>query len=169
MKMIERAKPERQGGGQIGFTLLELIITIVLIAILATIALPSFQSIAINGNLKTAVRDMAADLANLQQSAMANSHENNLTLDTGANTYTVSKWIRNADGTGQFENQIKNLTAYANDIMFKPETTATTFTFLPRGTVTVDGNSIVLTNSRGSTATITINAAGRTSVSLDLK
>ena len=169
MRIIKRKKPERLGQGQAGFTLLELIITFALIAILATIAVPSFQGIAANGNLKTAARDLAADLANLRQSAITSSRQNQLNLNLGANTYTLTRWTWNADGTGQFENQVKNLTAYANDISFNGTTDATTFVFFPRGTVTADGIQVVLSNGRTSTATIGINAAGRTSVSFNLK
>ncbi|MEA1935901.1 MAG: prepilin-type N-terminal cleavage/methylation domain-containing protein, partial [Thermodesulfobacteriota bacterium] len=54
-----------------GFTLVELMITVALIAIMALIAVPAFQRHAINANLKSATRDIASDFLLLKERAIS--------------------------------------------------------------------------------------------------
>jgi len=145
-----------------GFTVVELIITMAILAILVLIAIPSFQRIAINGNLKTAARDVIADFNALRENAMANNTQCarpatgecfDLTFDLGNNRYTVNP----ASG---LPNGGKSPANIASDIHL---TAGTAVTFLTRGTLS-QGGSVSLANSRGSTATITYNLSGRTYV-----
>ena len=145
-----------------GFTVVELIITMAILAILVLIAIPSFHRIAINGNLKTAARDVIADFNALRENAMANSTQCvrpatgecfDLTFDLGNNRYTVNP----ASG---LPNGGKSPASIASDIHL---TAGTPVTFLTRGTLS-QGGSVALMNSSGSTATITYNLSGRTYV-----
>lgn len=154
---------------QKGFTLIELVITLVLLAIAATIAIPAFQRYGINGNLKTAARDIGSDIGLLKERAIAENRMYRITLDTAGNIYTLQQC--NALGSpcgGWTAIQVKNLIGYAADINFDPGgTTVTDFFFQPRGMVT--NGTIVLRNSRTSTATLTINPAGRQNVQFNLQ
>ena len=137
-----------------GFTIMELIITIAIIAIVAGIAYPSFSRMAVNGNLRTAARDIMSDIAGLKERAMAENTQYAVIFDTGNNNYSFPGM---ASG--------KSPASFGPGIQLAGVAfgAGTTVTFLTRGTLSQGGN-IVLTNSRGSTATITCNISGRTYV-----
>jgi prepilin-type N-terminal cleavage/methylation domain-containing protein len=158
-----------------GFTLIELIITLAIIVIVASIAVPSFQKMAINSSLKTAARDIAADFAQLKARAISGDRDATtgnvvanrmyrISLNVAGNSYQFQQC--NNEGSpcaGWTTIQTKNLSAYANDIIFDSAgTTVTNYTFQTRGTV--DMGTVVLRNSRNSTATLTTNITGRTNV-----
>ena len=152
-----------------GFTLVELIVTLAIMAIAAGIAYPMLQRYAINGNLKTATRDISSDFARLKESAMAEMRMYQMQINTGNNTITLQQC--NAQGSpcaGLWTpTQVKNLSGYANDIVFDASTAPTNYTFQTRGTVNM--GTIVLRNSRNSTATIRINITGRTNVQFNMQ
>jgi prepilin-type N-terminal cleavage/methylation domain-containing protein len=157
----------RDNGG--GFTLMELIITMAIIAIVAFIAVPSFQRIAINGNLKTAVRDIASDFALYKERAVAENCMYRISLNVAGNSYQLQQCNNTGSPCGGWTAiQDKNLSGYANDIIFDSgETTITNCDIQTRGTV--DMGTIVLRNSRSSTGTIRINITGRTNVQFNLQ
>ena len=145
-----------------GFTLMELLITMVLIAIVGLIAVPSFQRIAINSNLKTAVRDMAADFAFYKERAIAESCMYRIVLNTGGGNYDIQQCVAIGSVCGGYNSiQVKNLSQYASDIIFD-SATQTVYTFQTRGTVT--NGTIRLRNGRNSTGEIRINITGRANV-----
>ncbi len=148
-----------------GFTLIELIITVALMAIVAMIALPSFQGIAANGNLKAAAADLASDFSLSRQRALA---ENTMYRITVADTqnYSVEQCTNIGSACVDWNPpQTKNLGEFAGDITFT--SAGATYVVQPRGIITA-GN-IGLANGRGSKADLTITAAGRTSVSFTLQ
>jgi len=152
-----------------GFTLMELIITLALLAIVALIAVPSFQRIAINSNLKTAVRDIASDFALYKERAIAENLMYRISLNVAGNSYQLQQCNNPGSPCGGWTPiQNKNLSAYANDIIFDSvNTTQTNYTFQTRGTVNM--GTVALGNSRNSTATITTNITGRTNVQFNLQ
>jgi type IV fimbrial biogenesis protein FimT len=138
-----------------GFTIVELIIAMVVLAILIMIAIPNFHRLTINGNLRTAARDLMADFNALREMAMAQNQQYDLTFNVGNNTYTVNP----ASG---LPNGGKSPASIASDIHITSAPLGL-LSFYTRGTLSQNG-SVVLTNSRGSTATITCNLSGRTYV-----
>jgi prepilin-type N-terminal cleavage/methylation domain-containing protein len=153
-----------------GITLIELLITIAVFAIIAGIAYPMFQRIAINNNLKTAARDLASDFANMKERSIAEYRMHRITLNLGANTYTLQECAnQGAPCNGWNPMFVKNLGDVASDIVFDAgNTNQVDFFFQGRGTMTPMG-TIGLTNSRNSTARITINITGRSSVQFNLQ
>ena len=152
-----------------GYTLMELLITMAIIAIVALMAVPSFQRIAINSNLKTAARDMAADFALYKERSIAESRMYRIVLNTGGGTYDIQQCGATGSVCAGYNSiQVKNLIQYANDITFDSgATTVTTYFFQTRGTVT--NGTIVLRNGRNSAGTLTINITGRTNVQFNLQ
>ena len=152
-----------------GFTLTELIITICLLSIVGLIALPSYQRMAINGNLKSAAKDLASDFYNLRQRSMAENRMYRIPLDIASNNYTLRQCDNTGSACGGYTTTLtKNLTSVSADIIFDAGgTTVVDFFLQPRGVVT--NGTIVLRNSRGSTATINVNATGRANVQYNLQ
>ena len=153
-----------------GFTLLDLIITLAILAIVAGIAYPMFQRFAVNGNLKTAARDIAADFALYKERAVAESRMYRIVLNVANGTYDIQQCGATGSSCGGGYNsiQVKNLANIANDITFDSgNTTVTDYFFQTRGTV--NNGTIVLRNSRNSTGTIAINITGRTNVQFNLQ
>ncbi len=154
-----------------GFTVTELLVTIAIIAIVAGIAYPSLNRMASNGNLRSAARDIMADIATVKEGAMAYNQQYTIPFNTAANTYTVPDFPPNPDGTMR-PPITKSPVSFAPGIQFDPARTAfgagTTIVLLTRGTLS-QGGRIVLTNSRGSTATIICLVSGRTYVQFTMQ
>jgi prepilin-type N-terminal cleavage/methylation domain-containing protein len=164
-----------------GFTLIELMIVLGILAIVAGIGYPLLQRTVINGNLRSAARDLVGDFNHQKQRAMAGdttaagSRVHRVSLNLGTNSYTLQRCTGTAIPCNGWEDlQTKNLSAFGNDIVFEPGDTKTTiFDFQPRGTVTFLNNEtegkILLKNNRGSTATLITNLSGRTSVDFRMR
>lgn len=162
------------------FTLLELMIVLGLLAIVSAIGYPLLQRVYVNGNLRSAARDLVGDFNQQKQRAMAGepaapgSRIHRISLDLGTNSYTLRRCTGSAIPCNSWDDlQVKNLSVFGNDIVFDPQSTnPTIFDFHPRGMVTflagVEGK-IGLRNSRGSTATITTNLSGRTAVEFHME
>lgn len=170
MAMNRKKENRRIIRASVGVTLIELIIAIAIFAIVAGIAYPMFQRIAINNNLKTAARDLASDFANMKERSIAEYRMHRITLNLGSNTYTLQQCgNQGAPCNGWNQMFVKNLRDVAPDIVFDAgNTNQVDFFFQGRGTMTPAG-TIALTNSRNSTARITINITGRSSVQFNLQ
>ncbi len=147
-----------------GFTLIELIITLVILAISLSIAYPTFNRIAINSNLKTAARDMMADFNALRERAMAENREFTLTFDSGNNRYTYTS---PAVGVNSAVNETKSPANIAGDVTFVT-TIVGQVVFQTRGTLSQGGN-VTFTNSRTSSAQVTFNISGRSFVAFTMR
>lgn len=152
-----------------GFTLTELLIILCLITIVGLIALPSYQRMSINGNLKSAAKDLASDFFHLRQRSMAENRMYRIPLDIASNNYTLRQCNNTGSVCGGYSTTLtKNLTSVAADIAFDAgATTEVDFFIQPRGVVT--NGTIVLRNGRGSSATINVNATGRANVQFNLQ
>ena len=154
-------RPARGKSGKKGFTLTELIITLALIAIVGAIAMPSFNRMTVNGNLRSAARDIQGRIAYLKERAMADNTQYTFTFDKANNRYRSSdmkpdEW-KHASSFGQ--------SIRITDVNFGGGSTVALET---RGTLALAGNT-VLANSRGSTATLTCNLSGRAYVQFQMR
>jgi prepilin-type N-terminal cleavage/methylation domain-containing protein len=149
-----------------GFSLIELIIVICLIAIIAAIAGLNLVNYTINRNLKSAARDIASDFAICKERAISGSTTCRIIFVTGGNSYTIQDLlVGNPPAPGPVAT--KRLTEFGSDIVIQNTDFAggPQVDFLARGTTLQPGiNTVTLQNSRGSTATITVNTTGRTYV-----
>jgi prepilin-type N-terminal cleavage/methylation domain-containing protein len=157
---------KRDGHAQKGFTLVEILITIVLIAIVAAIAVPSFFGYSLNTNLKAAARNIQADFLDLKERAIAESTAYRITFDQSGNSYTIEKGTETGAPFTPIE--VKTLSAFGGDVgIFNAVFGGgiPTITFEGRGIATT--GKVVLSNSRGSTATIAASVSGRTYVQVN--
>ena len=161
-----------------GFTLMELMIVLGLLAIVSGIGYPLLQRVYINGNLRSAARDLVGDFNHQKQRAISGdmsapgSRVHRVSLNLGTNSYTLQRCRGTDVLCPDWDTlQVKNLSAFGNGIVFDPgNTKTTTFDFHPRGTVTfLNEGQIALINSRGSTATLITNLSGRTSVEFHMQ
>jgi prepilin-type N-terminal cleavage/methylation domain-containing protein len=149
--------------GRKGFTLVEAIIVILILSVVTAIAIPEFSKMAVNGSLKAAARDLVADFSTLKQRAMSENIAYKITFNDAENTNNYI--IKQKDGTTI---QIKSPKWFGAIRIFSAAFgPGKTITFQTRGTASA--GHVVLVNQRNSTATITVNFAGRTNVRFDLK
>jgi type IV fimbrial biogenesis protein FimT len=147
-------KPKR------GVTLIELLIGIGIMTVVMTIASPHFRGYLLNTNLRSAAREIEADIEELKQRAITENNTFEIVFDTVANRYTIQQ--------GGNPVEVKTPTTYSRDIRIAsaPFGGGSTVAFQTRGTATA--GSVNLTNSRGSMATVSINISGRTYVQFNM-
>jgi prepilin-type N-terminal cleavage/methylation domain-containing protein len=165
--LIGRMKAKNKDGHwQRGFTLVEVLVAIILIVIIGAIAIPSYLGYSLNTNLKAAARNIQADFLELKERAIAESTAYRITFDQSGNTYTIEKGTET--GAPYTPIEVKTLSAFGGDVgIFNAVFGGgiPTITFEGRGITTT--GKVVLTNSRGSTATIAASVSGRTYVQVN--
>jgi prepilin-type N-terminal cleavage/methylation domain-containing protein len=155
-----------------GFTLVELMIVVFLLAFISTIAGLWLQSYTINRNLRTAARDIASDFAIFKERAVSDNVTYQIAFNiTAPGSYTIQSVV----GGVTTDLTTKRPSSFGSGITivsatFGPGATSTVI-FNPRGTISPLGGAldgVVLRNSRSSQATITVNLTGRTYVTFNI-
>jgi prepilin-type N-terminal cleavage/methylation domain-containing protein len=154
-----------------GFTLVEIIITMVILAIVSTIAVTTFTRYRKNINLRSAARDIADDFAYLKQKAVAESVHYKIVFSAENNNYKILKG--GSVATAEYDEAaaiVKSPGAFSSDIVIStnpaPTYTHSQVVFQPRGTTAA--GTIILANAIGSTARIVSNLAGKVHVSFHM-
>lgn len=155
-----------------GFTLVELMIVVSLLAIISAIGGLLLHNYTLNRNLRTAARDIASDFAVFKERAISENITYQIAFDTTApGSYTIQSVV-NAVVTNL---TTKSPSAFGSGIRIISATfgpgASQTVVFSPRGTLSPLGgglDGVVLQNSRGSLSTITVNLMGRTYVTSNI-
>lgn len=145
-----------KAAGQLGFTLIELVVTLVVVAILATIAVPGFARILATSDLNDAQENFVQVLRKGRGMAMARSTIATVSVSGNSATLTV------ADGSFS----AYTVTASNRVAINEPAT----YTFNPVGTATISSVSGATVLSTPSIAgiparTITVSTTGMVNVS----
>jgi prepilin-type N-terminal cleavage/methylation domain-containing protein len=157
-----------------GFTLVELMIVVCMLAFISAIGGLWLHSYTMNRNLRTAARDIASDIAIFKERAVSENITYRIAFDiTVPGSYTIQSVVNSV---------VTNLTtkspsSFGSGIRIISATfgagASQTIIFMPRGTIdstclggVLDG--VVLQNSRTSQATITVNLTGRTYVTFNI-
>ena len=150
--------PKREAG----FTLTELMVTIVVFAILAGIAIPSFMSLMPGMRLNGAARQVMGDLMAARMKAVKLNQKTKVFFDNSSQ-YRICD-DADKDGTvdtGEGDVEDRNIQTNYHDVSFTSGTPPDPV-FSPRGTAT--NRTITLQNTSGSTKSITISIAGRVKI-----
>jgi type IV fimbrial biogenesis protein FimT len=147
-----------------GFTLIELMIAIAIMAIMMAFAVPTYQQFQASSRLKGAASQLHTDLMAMRMQAVTENKWIAMTIDD-SHTYTIfrdnQKNGSKTDGANAILG-IKDLHPTYFDVTITT-TAGTVTTFYPNGT----GSTVTIsfTNAAGATKTITVSAAGRVKVS----
>lgn len=156
--------------GQKGYSLVEALVVIAIIGIVAAIAIPQLQRYATNNNLKSAARDIMGDFFIYKERAISENRMYRINFNVAANNYTIEQCSTAGSLCAAYTViQAKSPTTFGNDIRIIDAAFGvnSTINFQTRGTT--EAGNVVLTNSRGSTATITTNITGRAGVQFNLQ
>ena len=160
-------RPYAGASGQLGFTLVELMVTLVVLAVLLGIAVPSFTDVTLGSKLRAQANDLAAGAALARSEAVKRNQPVTLCASADGATCAASGgwqqgWIvRNSSGTIIATHPAAPsgflITASAHSIAFQPTGTASVSTVLKvcRSSPTVGSQERL----------VSISLTGRTSVS----
>jgi prepilin-type N-terminal cleavage/methylation domain-containing protein len=153
-----------------GYSLVEVLVVIGIIMVVAAIAMPIFQAYAINRNLRSAARDIIGDIFSCKERTIAENRQYRISFNVGANNYTIDRCNTTGSSCAAYTAiQTKTPTAFGSDISITNAAFGnnSAISFQTRGTS--ESGNVVLTNSRGSTATITTNITGRAGVTFNMQ
>ncbi len=148
-----------------GFSLIELMITIGILAIIAAIGWVNLHAYTLNRNLKSAAREIVTDFNMCKARAISENTTYQITFVPGTNSSYTIQPINVTKRPSSFGAGIEISSA-----AFGPASSLTV-NFSARGTVSPLGGAadgVVLQNSRASRATVTVNTMGRTYVTFDI-
>jgi type IV fimbrial biogenesis protein FimT len=143
----------RQQGRQGGFTLIEMMVTIGIMAIVLAIALPAYSAWRQSAALQNSSETLMSHIK--QARIMAVSRNRSVSIAFATNAYTVDSSGSNPQQylLSQYSKRLTMSAAFSG-------TPATTLTFGSDGTAT--SGSVTITNASGATKTIQVNLVGRT-------
>ncbi len=150
-----------------GFSLVEIIVAIALLAIVLGIAVPAYQTYIQNANLKTATRQITSDIAMLKTRALADRRQYRISFPAiPGTTYTIEQ----GTSTGEPYNaiQTRDLITDAPGVAISASTFDNNrIVFQMRGICS--NGALTLMNIRNSSANISSSITGRINVTYTMQ
>ena len=147
---------------QAGFSLIELMTVIGIIAILAAIATPNVFVWAANSRFNRGVRDVQAAVQNMRLFALKENSLAKITFTSGASsTYQTDKWKR---GLGAAAHQIETRSLPPGVTVSYANSAGGELIFNSRGMATAPPQTIRVTGQDGKFRDIIVNLTGRTQI-----
>lgn len=103
-----RGHPERRGrprAGQGGFTLIELMVVLILVGMVGTTVVISWQALLPNQNLNSAVRVLSDDIYGARSNAISFNHEYRIYYDLDNQSYRIRTPYREGGGFAYSEDE----------------------------------------------------------------
>lgn len=147
--------------GMRGFTMIELLITIVVIGVLTSLALPSFRSFVLNQRIKNASFDIMSSLTLARSEAIKRNTSVNMIPNSGswANGWAITAGATNVDNRSAIGNGV-TVTCFSGSTSTTP---CPTITYLNNGRLSAGtANSIQLASTDNlALRCISIDLSGR--------
>jgi type IV pilus assembly protein PilA len=130
---LEKRREELKKRGESGFTLMEMLIVVAIIAILIAIAIPVFTSQLENSREATDAANIRSAYAEVAAKALEDAkHDHSTTIDADAKQQTQPGWQNTS---------ISNIAGVS--ISGINSTTATTITYTSGSGISIDGHKVV--------------------------
>ena len=143
----------RTGGRLRGFTLLEVLVALALVTILAAISVPHWGTLLPTYRLRSAARQLRADLSRIKMQAVSETAR--LRLVFSASRYSVEKY------DGATYQPIGDDRSLPKGIDIR-STTRSSLGFTPRGTATPGtGGTVKICNSKEAGTNVVVSSTGR--------
>lgn len=149
-----------------GFTLIELMITLVVAAILLTIGIPSFRDLIMNNRLVSQANEFVAAIHLVRSAAIKQQRNAYITSAAGTNWATGwTVWVDNDSDNTQDANEVLRVTqTFTGDTAFT-STGKTEFRYSPSGLVDGAGTLRLCDSRTAETGReIDVSAAGRSNI-----
>lgn len=158
---VRHIRRDRPGTTNRGFTLLELLFTVLIGVLLTVISLPLVQNVMANFKLRSAVASVTGAIQSTRFQAISSGYAYQVVLDKTASTIQVQS---DPNRTGTFANTGSAIPLSGSSIPVVLGTT-TTLQFRPSGIVAATAGSTTLTLTYGGkTETITVSSYGNIKV-----
>lgn len=143
-----------------GFSLVEILTVMAILAIVLTISVPMFSSFVKNRNLKEAAAAFMSDIKSAKQKSMTENNRYIITIDNDNNDYSVQDCCNTTDcsSKGCSYNVTRKLGDFGSGVGIA-DNNYDTITFQPRGTCSA--GHVDLQNSIGSNIRIFTSQMGR--------
>jgi type IV fimbrial biogenesis protein FimT len=146
-----------------GFTLLELMVTVAIISITATIAIPNLADMLKEYKLRSAARDVVSTLESMKLRAVKEKIDTKIIIDPVQDTYeafvdSIDDDAPEWDGSETFHT--KNLSTDSLDISSTFASPANVFGFNSRGLPATGVGTITITKDATRSKQIIVNMAG---------
>jgi prepilin-type N-terminal cleavage/methylation domain-containing protein len=159
---------DRKDNGIKGFSLVEILTVIAIIAILLTIVPSMFSAFRQRTNLREAAGALAEDMKLAKQRAVAENVKYSITFNISSNNYTMNNYDPNGN-MNALPIKTVNLSDFGKGISILNQNysggNSGTITFYTRGTCSGPATGMItLQNSLNSTKAITTNPMGRVKI-----
>ena len=156
-----------------GFTLVELLVTLAVAAILLTVAVPSFRDFVKTNRLRSVANDFITAVNMARNAAISRGQNATLCASSNQSTCNSTDWAdgwlvwvdANGNGTLDSEEQVVTQSSLGNGITLASTSGATSYVFLPDGSTSAADALTLCDDRTGETGrAISISVTGHPSV-----